>query len=153
MMMTMMMVMVMMKITMMIVMVSKPSTTKKSLQLGQDFWIRVLPMTENKRIFSLSNPFYLHVSISISQAKWCAHGSILGYRLILKTWKWIVNCHVSCSDDDGVHSDDDDDDDDDGDGYGDDDDYDDYSDSFKDFYHINKAKRPIMRPRLHASYD
>ena len=83
--MMMMMVMVMMKITMMIVMVSKPSTTKKSLQLGQDFLIRVLPMTENKRIFSLSNPFYLHVSISISQAKWCAHGSILGYRLILKT--------------------------------------------------------------------
>ena len=129
--------MVMMKITMMRVMVSKPSTTKKSLQLGQDFLIRVLPMTENKRIFSLSNPFYLHVSISISQAKWCAHGSILGYRLILKTWKWIVNCHVSCSDDDGVHSDDDDDDD--GDGYGDDDDYDDFSDSFKDFYHIKKS--------------
>ena len=77
--------MVMMKITMMRVMVSKPSTTKKSLQLGQDFLIRVLPMTENKRIFSLSNPFYLHVSTSISQAKWCAHGSILGYRLILKT--------------------------------------------------------------------
>ena len=69
MMMMMTMVMVMMKITMMIVMVSKPSTTKKSLQLGQDFLIRVLPMTENKRIFSLSNPFYLHVSISISQAK------------------------------------------------------------------------------------
>ena len=82
---TMMMMMMMMKITLMIVMVSKPSTTKKSLQLGQDFLIRVLPMTENKRIFSLSNPFYLHVSISISQAKWCAHGSILGYRLILKT--------------------------------------------------------------------
>ena len=77
--------MMMVMITMMRVMVSKPSTTKKSLQLGQDFLIRVLPMTENKRIFSLSNPFYLHVSISISQAKWCAHGSILGYRLILKT--------------------------------------------------------------------
>ena len=98
-------------------------------------------MTENKRIFSLSKPFHLYNAISISVAKWCAHGLILGFRLLQKTWNWIVNSHVSCSDDDSVHSDDDDyyddddddNDDDDDDGDGDDEDYDDDSDGFKAF--------------------
>ena len=107
-------------------------------------------MTENKRIFSLSKPFHLYNAISISVAKWCAHGLILGFRLLQKTRNWIVNSHVSCSDDDGVHSDDDDyydddNDNDDDDGDGDDEDYDDDSDGFKAFYDKEKS---ATRPRL-----